>query len=67
MKLKSIIVEDEETSRKILRNYLTKYCPNVSIMGEASNVEEALVILLVDKQQDACQQHLSTKVQVWST
>lgn len=45
MKLKSIIVEDEETSRKILRNYLTKYCPNVSIMGEASNVEEALVLI----------------------
>ncbi|MBO6607863.1 LytTR family DNA-binding domain-containing protein [Psychroserpens sp.] len=45
MKLKSIIVEDEETSRKILRNYLTKYCPNVSILGEASNVEEALVLI----------------------
>lgn len=45
MKLKSIIVEDEETSRKILRNYLTKYCPNVSILGEAANVEEALVLI----------------------
>lgn len=45
MKLKSIIVEDEETSRKILRNYLTKYCPNVAILGEASNVEEALVLI----------------------
>ncbi len=45
MKLKSIIVEDEETSRKILRNYLTKYCPNVSILGEASNAEEALVLI----------------------
>ena len=45
MKLRSIIVEDEETSREILRNYLTKYCPNVSILGEASNVEEALVLI----------------------
>lgn len=45
MKLKSIIVEDEETSRKILRNYLKKYCPNVEILGEASNVEEALVLI----------------------
>ncbi|WP_426431541.1 LytR/AlgR family response regulator transcription factor [Winogradskyella sp. HB-48] len=45
MKLNAIIVEDEETSRAILRNYLTKYCPNISIVGEASNVEEALVLI----------------------
>jgi len=45
MKLKSIIVEDEETSREILRNYLKKYCPNVSVIGEASNVDEALLLI----------------------
>lgn len=45
MKLKSIIVEDEETSRDILKNYLKKYCPNVEVLGEASNVEEALVLI----------------------
>jgi len=45
MKLRSIIVEDEETSREILKNYLKKYCPNVSILGEAANVEEALVLI----------------------
>ena len=45
MKLNTIIVEDEETSRDILRNYLKKYCPNVSVVGEASNVNEALVLI----------------------
>ena len=45
MKLKSIIVEDEKTSRDILRNYLNKYCPNVSVLGEAANVDEALVLI----------------------
>ncbi|TGV00875.1 LytR/AlgR family response regulator transcription factor [Flavivirga rizhaonensis] len=45
MKLNSIIVEDEETSREILKNYLEKYCPNVTILGEAANVEEALVLI----------------------
>lgn len=45
MKLNAIIVEDEETSRDILRNYLKKYCPNVAIFGEASNVDEALVLI----------------------
>lgn len=45
MKLNAIIVEDEETSREILKNYLKKYCPNVSVLGEASNIEEALVLI----------------------
>lgn len=45
MKLTAIIVEDEQTSREILRNYLKKYCPNVEILGEASNVEEAMVLI----------------------
>ncbi|GAA4960001.1 LytTR family DNA-binding domain-containing protein [Algibacter aquimarinus] len=45
MKLTSIIVEDEETSREILKNYLKKYCPNVTVLGEASNVQEALVLI----------------------
>lgn len=45
MKLNAILVEDEETSRDILRNYLTKYCPNISIIGEAANVDEALMLI----------------------
>ena len=45
MKLTAIIVEDEETSRQTLKNYLKKYCPNVTILGEAENVEEALVLI----------------------
>lgn len=45
MKLKSIIVEDEETSREILKNYLNKYCPNVEILGEAANINEALELI----------------------
>ncbi|HLT54236.1 MAG TPA: LytTR family DNA-binding domain-containing protein, partial [Flavobacteriaceae bacterium] len=45
MKLNSIIVEDEATSRDILRNYLNKYCPQVTVLGEAANVDEALVLI----------------------
>lgn len=41
MKLKTIIVEDEAISRDILRNYISKYCPNVQLVGEASNINEA--------------------------
>ncbi|MEC3905776.1 LytTR family DNA-binding domain-containing protein [Tamlana sp. 2201CG12-4] len=45
MKLRAIIVEDEKTSRDILKNYIKKYCPNVLVLGEASNIEEALVLI----------------------
>jgi len=40
-KLKAIIVEDEEISREILRNYILKYCPSVQIITEASNIDDA--------------------------
>jgi two-component system LytT family response regulator len=43
--LKTIIVEDEETSRAILRNYLAKYCPNVELVGEAENIKQALELI----------------------
>ena len=45
MNLTTIIVEDEKTSRDILKNYLGKYCPNVTVVGEAENIEEALVLI----------------------
>lgn len=45
MELNAIIVEDEETSREILRNYLSKYCPNINLKGEAKNVDEALILI----------------------
>jgi two-component system LytT family response regulator len=45
IKLKSIIVEDEKTSRDILKNYLSKYCRNVTIIGEAENIEQALLLI----------------------
>ena len=45
MRLKAIIVEDEENSREILRNYLAKYCPKVDLVGEADGVEAGLVLI----------------------
>lgn len=45
MNLKAIVVEDEETSRDILMNYIAKYCPKVEVLGEAANVDDALVLI----------------------
>lgn len=41
MNLNAIIVEDEANSREILTNYLAKYCPTVTLKGEAASIEEA--------------------------
>lgn len=46
MKIHAIIVEDEAVSREILRNYIGKYCPNVVLKGEASNIDEAHELIL---------------------
>ncbi|WP_062056477.1 LytR/AlgR family response regulator transcription factor [Aquimarina longa] len=45
MNLTAIIVDDEANSRTILRNYIGKYCPLVTILGEAASVKETLVLL----------------------
>ncbi len=45
MKLNAIIVEDEETSREILKRYLKKYCPNVAVLGEGANINEGLELI----------------------
>jgi len=42
MKLNALIVEDESNSREILRNYLSKYCTDVAVKGEAASIQEAI-------------------------
>jgi len=42
MELKAVIVEDEANSREILRNYLAKYCENVTLLGEGATIEAGL-------------------------
>lgn len=45
MNLTAFIVDDEANSRAILNNYIKKYCPSVSILGEAASVQETLELL----------------------
>ena len=45
MQLQAIIIEDEANSREILRNYLAKYCNEVKLLGEASNIKEGLDLI----------------------
>ncbi|MEX0273990.1 MAG: LytR/AlgR family response regulator transcription factor [Flavobacteriaceae bacterium] len=45
MELTAIIVEDEANSREILSNYLKKYCPSVTLLGEAANIKDGLELI----------------------
>lgn len=45
MNLRAIIVDDEANSRLILKNYLHKYCPSVTVLSEAGSVQETLKLL----------------------
>ena len=45
MNLKALIVEDEANSREILQNYLSKYCENVTVLGEAASIKDALAFI----------------------
>jgi two-component system LytT family response regulator len=40
-----IIVDDEESSRKTLRNYINKYCQDLDIVGEAPRIDVAKEII----------------------
>lgn len=44
-KIKCVIVEDEPAAREVFKNYLSKYCPQVEVIGEAHNGREAVPIL----------------------
>jgi two-component system, LytTR family, response regulator len=45
MKLKAIIVDDEELARKNLSMLLDEYCPDVEVIGDAGTISEAKKII----------------------
>jgi two-component system LytT family response regulator len=40
--MKTLLIDDEQPSREALRHYLSKYCPEVTVVGEAESVESGL-------------------------
>jgi len=49
MKLRAVIIDDEVTSREILRNYLRDYCSQVSVLGEAGTVAKGITLIKSEK------------------
>jgi len=44
-RIRSVIVEDESAAREALKNYLSRYCPRIEVIGEAQNGREAIPLL----------------------
>jgi len=45
MKIKAIIIEDEMAAQITLKTYLQQYCPQVTLVGMASNAKEGISLL----------------------
>ena len=43
--LTAIIVDDEQDGRQALSNFLLKYCPDVTLLGTAGSVSDAIVLI----------------------
>lgn len=43
--MRTLIIDDEQPSREALRHYLGKYCPDVTVVGEAESVASALMAI----------------------
>ncbi|MBP1164707.1 two-component system LytT family response regulator [Chryseobacterium sp. PvR013] len=44
-RIKSIVVDDEQESRETLLRFLSKYCPDVELIGEAGSVNGAVEVI----------------------
>lgn len=45
MKIRTVIVDDEQIARDVLVNYLAKYCPVVELVGQARHIKEAVPMI----------------------
>lgn len=50
-KISCVIIEDELVARDVLKNYIQKYCPQLELIGEAKDANEAKNIILSLKPQ----------------
>lgn len=44
-KITSVIVEDEQAAREALKGYLSRYCPQIEVTGEAGDCKAAIPLL----------------------
>ncbi len=47
--MKAIIIDDESSGRRAIRNYINKYAPNIEVLDEADSVKNGLFAILTHK------------------
>ncbi|OAV44600.1 LytTR family DNA-binding domain-containing protein [Lewinella sp. 4G2] len=47
--MKALIIDDEAPNREALAHYLTKYCPGVTVVGQADSVAPALELIAAEE------------------
>ncbi|MBL7790098.1 MAG: response regulator transcription factor [Chitinophagales bacterium] len=47
--MNALVIDDEERSRRILKNFLANYCPEVNVLGEADDIDAAYQAILLHK------------------
>jgi two-component system, LytTR family, response regulator len=45
MNIRAVMVEDEATARDVLRSYLARYCPDVTLAGEAHDAKSGIALI----------------------
>lgn len=43
--MRTVIIDDESKSRQTLKNFISKYAPNIKVTGEAGCVEEGIALI----------------------
>ena len=43
--IRALIVDDEDFGRSVLSNLIKKYCPEITIVGEAASAKEAMELI----------------------
>ena len=47
--LKAVIIDDEAKARRILQSFITEYCPDVMLVGEANDVVQGVKLIQKEK------------------
>lgn len=51
MKLTAVVVENEQKMREVLIQLLGQSCPEIKVIGEASNIDDAYALIIKEKPQ----------------
>jgi len=43
--MNALIIDDEKNQRNVIRQIIAKYCPDISVVGEAADIDDAFTLI----------------------